>query len=155
MFEYQIGDKKYFQKPLVLGQISQLNEYLKGINFSREMGMQEIISEMGEKLPKGLAIVLQEEGIHLKNKNLDETAEEIGFSIDPETAFKVIEDFFDCNPIASLLERLRGMIDTVLRKAIAPEKISSSISPKETLQNETISSGATPRKNAIPSSDIV
>lgn len=147
--KYAIGDKTYFQKPLVLGQIMQLLDLLKDVSIPKNASILTIINSLGDRLPNALAIVLIPEGISLKDKDIDQLAKEIKFSISPEITITAVEDFFDCNPIASLLERFSGLMVNLKKKIILTGlKISASSSPEETSQKETISSGDIALENA-------
>jgi hypothetical protein len=117
--QYQIGEKVYIQKPLVLGQIKQFLTILQGIQLPATMDVMGIITALGDNLPKALAIVLIEApgDVPLKDRDITTIAAEIEYLVDLETAVKVAEDFFVCNPIASLYERISGMA-----KQIIPDK---------------------------------
>jgi hypothetical protein len=66
--------------------------------------------------------------VYLKDRDLDALAAELEFNIDPGTAMQVIEDFFDCNPIASLFERFAGMTEKFSRKSTGPGPTASASS---------------------------
>lgn len=142
MYKYTVGDKIYIQKPLVLGQISQLIECLKGKTIEWS-GPLEMYSQLKDRFPRLLAIVLTEEGKSPGGKDLDTIEVEVEFSIDLDTTLKVIEDFFDCNPTASLLKKLAGMSTKILRQMPTGSKKSPSPSQEETSPGETPSSGDT------------
>ena len=146
MYKYTIGEKTYVQKTLVLGQIRQLTEHLKGFSLPKGRNIFEIVQALGDRMPIALAIVLTEEGGLLKDKDLDKIAGEIEFSIDIETTTKVIEDFFELTPILSIFERLgETMKKTGMEIRL---KKSQSSSPAETSPSETPSSGDLPRTSA-------
>jgi hypothetical protein len=153
MIEYEIGGKKYFQKPIVLGQISQIESFLTKNNIPLGEGPEALIRFMGSKLSEGLAIVLQEEGVPLKDKDLSKLADDLAFTVDFETALKIVTDFFVCNPTNSILEKLGGAIGSIKRavmiRTILSENLSAS-SAEATSQKETISSGDTPSQTANP-----
>jgi len=158
-FQYEIDGKKYFQKPLVLGQIRQLLAILKNIKI-QSSGPNQFLLEMGDQVPEFLAIVLIEEGKSPKDKNLKELAAEIEFAIDPDMAIRMIEDFFDCNPTASFLERIGNLGKMISAKIKQPapgtgSKSSPSSSAGEILPDGTKSSGDTIPTNASPLSDIL
>lgn len=140
---YLIGDKAYVQRPLVLGQIKQLLAALKGVSIPVNVTTIGLIAALGDALPAILAIVLTEDGASLKGKNISVMAEEISFSISPETTLQVIEDFFDCNPIPLLLERIGKMTDRMMQKIADGSTMSASSSQGETSQNGMTSSGDT------------
>ncbi len=110
-FKYQIGGKTYIQKPLVLGQVKQLNALLDGMVIPKDISVSGLIKLLGDKLPLALAIVLTEKGKHPKDKDIEALAKELEFEIDADTTSKVVEDFFDCNQIVSLIERIQGVIN--------------------------------------------
>lgn len=107
-YRYDIGGKVYVQKPLVLGQWQQLLPLLSGITFGANAA--SLIAGFGEQIGTMLAVVLTEEGQSPRGKDLAVLAEDITFSIDPDTTFKVVEDFFICNRVPSLLEKLNEMV---------------------------------------------
>lgn len=109
MFIYGINGKRYVQKPLVLGQLRQLTEVLKGIAWTPETAFTDIIALVGDRLPSALAVVLVEEGTSPGKKDVEALAKELEDALDVDTAVKVVEDFFTLNPVVSLLERLRGL----------------------------------------------
>lgn len=142
---YNIGGETYIQKPLVLGQLIQLTRLLNGSAFPESPGVTDIIAALGNRLPLALAIVLIPEGTALKDKDVPALASDLEFMIDPETAIQVVNDFFDCNPINSVLEQLTGMAQKIT--AAIPRTIvtgSSAPSPEEILPGAIASSGDTP-----------
>lgn len=158
-YTYEIGGEKFVQRPLVLGQVRQLIAEISplgGVN--PDAGKAEIIAALIQcgQLERVLAVVLTPEGEDLRNKNIDALALEIEFGITPETIVRVIEDFFDCNPTASLLEKLVGVIAKVRQqlpdlKTIPTGSNLSSVSlPTETSPDETPSSGDSPPPSADP-----
>jgi hypothetical protein len=162
-FKYEIGDKTYIQRPLRLGQVNALSKIIKHIVFPEEMNPVALMIAFGDLLPKAIAIVLLEEEAvsgkstaelkeYLKSRNIDILADEIEWSVDVITNVKVIEDFFDCNPTASLFEKFAGLTEK-FSSLISRKKTSSipsvSSSPAEISPSETTSSGASP----LPSAD--
>lgn len=151
--EYVIGGKKYIQKPLVLGQIMQLMELLKGVVIPKHIDTFGLISALGQHLGPALAIVLIPEGVALKDKDIKMLESEIVFEVTPEQVVEIIEHFFTLNPIASLLQKLSGMVESVSKKITktglsnSPASLQAETSPKETTL-----SGDTLQKSASPSS---
>jgi hypothetical protein len=140
-FSYEIGGNKFTQKALVLGQISQLLEVLKGLALPADMSPLGLVAALGGRLPKALAVVLNPDGVAIKDKDLAVLGEHIAFEMEADLAIRVIDDFFDCNPLSSTLARLT---DLVKRRSGGNGSISSaSSSLKETSPAETQSSGAT------------
>lgn len=141
--KYEIGGKAYIQKPIVLGQIRQLTNLLKGVVMTGDINAAGLISVLGDKLPQAIAIVLNPAGEHLKDKDVNALAKEIEFEISPEQAIEVVNDFFTCNPIPSLLQKVSGMAEkiTAKMKETGLSKSASS-SQAETSPSEMLSSGA-------------
>jgi hypothetical protein len=155
-FKYLIGEKVYIQRPLVLGQIRQLLDVLKGLMIPKDINAFNMIDVFGDKLSGIFAIVLTPEGMQLKDKPLDELSREIEFSIEPEMSIEVVGNFFELNPIAYLLERLSGVMLTITGKMTKTgSKNSSASSPEAISPNVIQSSGDSPSENAslISSSD--
>lgn len=154
---YDLGGTTYVQRPLVLGQIRQLLEQLDGLTFDAAAGVAAIVSALGDRLPLALAVVLTPEGSSPRGKDLPALADEIEFGISPDQVLEVIEDFFGCNPVASLLERLTGMMQTLgsgVRSVVpgAGSTTSLSCSPAATSPAGSASPGATPLPSAGPGS---
>jgi hypothetical protein len=150
-YRYQIGDKTFIQRPLVLGQVRQMITLIDGLALPQEFNPAAMINLLGENLFQALAVVLTEDGQPLAGKDLEALGRDLEFSITPDTALEVVADFFGCNPIASLLTRLSGtrtVIDAALGKIGLTT--SSAPSPKGTSPVGTPSSGGTPRKSANP-----
>ena len=149
--KYDIGGKVYVQRPLVLGQTRQLLRVLDGLALPGNLEVRSLIETLGESLPAALAVVLTEEGKSPKDKDIEALAAELEFSITLEQTAQVIEDFFDCNPLPSLLDKLTkaagnigaGMKATALKN-------SASSSPAETSAAGTESSGVSPTQSADP-----
>lgn len=110
---YEINGKKYTQRPLVLGQVRQLLNLLKDTTIPTDAGALALIDALGDKLPNAIAIVLNEDGMSLKNRDISSLAEEFEFSVTPDVALEVIDHFFVLNPIASLLSRIGNMVEKI------------------------------------------
>lgn len=149
---YQIDGTTYTQRPLVLGQLRQLRQVLTGFVVPSNLTPADIIASLEDKLPQALAILLTPEGAKIKDKDLDALASELENSLELETAIEVIEDFFTCNPVASLANKLAGMAEKMrgMIKTKTGSSSSSSNLPTETLPGETESSGDTPSTSASP-----
>ncbi|OGP65792.1 MAG: hypothetical protein A3K22_00970 [Deltaproteobacteria bacterium RBG_16_42_7] len=141
--EYKIGGKTYTQKPLVLGQMRQLMSLLQGIVLPPDkINTFGVIFLLGNKLPAAIAIVLIPEGTNLKDKDVNVLAKEIEFEISPEQTIEVINDFFTCNPLASLFKNISEMAEKItaqMQETLLNKSASSS--PAEMSPNETASSG--------------
>lgn len=155
MHTYQIGGKTYLQKKLVLGQWRQLLELLKGLSLPQDFPVREMVSVFGDKLARALAIVLTEEGTLARDKDIAALAAELEFTVEPELILQVVEDFFVCNPIPSLLTGLSGIMGKISVKMGATGlQTSASSSPRETSPDGTPSSGDIPFQNANPISGL-
>lgn len=158
---YQIGEKKYSQKKLVLGQIRQLlnlmgdagllqgNEILIPTKITNR-DLVDFLMRQSEILSRWIAIVLKEDGVPLAKKDLDAMAEEIEFSIEPETVMEVIRDFFEFLDLNSLFGKVKEMTDEIEQVVMRQigSKRSRSSSRQETSPKETLSSGDIRPENA-------
>jgi hypothetical protein len=115
-YKYVIGDKTYTQAKLRLGQYMQLLDFLKDLSFSEDLNTLNFVTALGDKLPMALAVVLIEEGVLLKDKNLSELANELSMAMDSDQVMQVASDFFDCNQISSLLEKLGQTVNNIVTK---------------------------------------
>ena len=141
-FKYEIGGVIYTQRPLVLGQIRQLMNLMKGIIIPHDIDTMGLVSLRGDKLPQAVAIVITPEGMSLKDKDVKALTDEIEFEISPEMSMQVVEDFFTGNPIVSLLEKLNIAVGKIGEKMKETGlKSSSAPLPEETSPKETASSG--------------
>jgi len=113
MFSYEIEGEKFIQKSLVWGQVKQLKELFQNVRIKSDFSEYDMIDLLGEHLPTFCAIVLRKEGQELKDKNLEELGNLFSEILDVTTSVKVVEDFFVCNPIDSILKSLSGMIQSV------------------------------------------
>ena len=145
-YEYEIDGVTYVQKPLVLGQLKQLLSLLQRLRIPADADALGVIMAVGNDLPELLAVVLVEKGASPRDKDLAALSERLAFSITMETALQVVEDFFACNPVSSLLERIAGM----MTRAILPtgSTSSSSSSPEAISRSATPSSGDVDGTNA-------
>jgi hypothetical protein len=137
---YQIGDKTYSQKKLVLGQIRQLLCFIKesGLMQGKEIlvptqistkDLVDFLMERGQMLSRLIAIILKEDEVPLDQKDLNIMTPEIDFSIDPEQAMEVIRDFFDFLDLISLSKKLATMmveIQNNMMEQIGSKKLASS-----------------------------
>ena len=109
--KYEINGKTYTQRPLVLGQIRQMVEALRDFTMPANATAVDLAMMLDDKLPGILAIVLGVEGVSLRDKDVTALAEELRESVPVETAIQMIDDFFACNPIASLAEKMSGWME--------------------------------------------
>ena len=133
-YRYEINGKTYIQRALVLGQIPQMQDVLRGISFPDSIDPAGMLGLLDTKLPEALAVVLTEEGTSPKDKDVAAQAEEFRNTVDLSTAMDAIDHFFGLNPVASISQRLVQMI-AGLRAEMTREsgsKTSSSSSPEGT-----------------------
>lgn len=113
-FTYEIGGKTYIQRKLVLGQIRQLTELLEGVTLPGDTSDASAwVSILGTRLPRAVGIVLAEKDQPLRDKDLAGFTKTVEFDIEPEQTVQVVQDFFACNQIASLMKSLEGAIAKV------------------------------------------
>lgn len=115
-FNYDIGGKTYTMLSLRMGQVHQLLDLLKDQEIPDELTVASLFATLGPKLKEAIAIVLHVPDVRLQDKNIAELADEIAFEITPEQEMEIIEDFFDCTPISSILERMSGMVEKITEK---------------------------------------
>ncbi len=149
-FVYDIDGVKYKQTPIVLGQAIQLSKELAGLD-GMIADLTSFINIVGDKLPTLMAIVLTPEGVRAKDKDIAELAEMFEGTVDLETTEQVISDFFVCNPITSLLERIEkatGIIGEIAGKLMLKffSTAYASSLQEATSPSEMTSSGDSPLK---------
>lgn len=146
---YEIGGKTYEQRELLLGQWRQISELFKDLELpAGGSRMRQLIEglERAGKLDRALAIVLVEVGGTPRDKDLDAIEREIPFALTPQQIAEIIDDFFTCNPVSSILSRLGAVLAKVVAivtgamREIGSKK-SASLFQVETSQGETPSSG--------------
>jgi hypothetical protein len=116
-FEYEIGDKTYVQKALVLGQIKLLTDLLKTIDLPKTLKPVEIAVAVEEVLPTALAIVLIEKDKttpgDIQNRDIEATSKSFEWTLDSIVITRVIGDFLYCNPVASVLKLMNTAVSTM------------------------------------------
>ena len=141
--EYVIGDRKFTQKHLVWGQARQLIKEIEGVELPSDYTPKDILGLLEAKLPNLISIVLIPEGQTAKSKNNAEMLEFFEWELSLEGMVNIVEDFFECNPIPSWLEKMgmgKGMING-FEKSLEKETgltETSLFSAEETLQSETL-----------------
>jgi len=139
MYEYEIGGKKYIQKPLVWGQVKQMRVIVSRIKFGSDFEPAGMMDLLGDNVPSFCAIVLREEGQNLVDKNLEALTSEFEEKLDVGTSIKVLEDFFVCNPIDLISKSLLGvgeMVGVIIRERTKIQSIGQSAPlPEGTSQN--------------------
>lgn len=116
-FKYEVNGKTYVQRPLVLGQLKQVIKPLAGLDFSEEMDALTVVKTLGDRLPEILAVALTMKGKSPKDKDVEALAREFAEHMDLATAVSAVDDFFGCNPVALILQRVMGMFRETLAQA--------------------------------------
>lgn len=143
--EYQFGGVTYIQRPLVIGQVKQMKDLLVGVEINWSAGIPGIVDALGDKLTRVLAIILTENGKSPRDKDIESLAAELEYAMTPEDLLQVIDDFFTCNPVSSLLERFAAVMENATGKIRIVKKASTALSssfPEGTSPDGTPSSGA-------------
>lgn len=156
--EYVVGERTYVQRPLVLGQIRQLINELGSMGIDPTSDKKTLVATIvaSDKLERVLAIVLTPKGEAVRDKDLAALAKDLEFDLTPEQIMAVVDDFFDCNPTVSILEKLIGIFRKVkgmileTKPKLTGLNLSSASSPAEILPDEKQSSGVSPLENADP-----
>ncbi len=104
--KYEIGEKIFIQKHLVWGQAKQLIAEIEGVELPASYTVNDILKLFEAKLPKLISIVLIPEGETARSKKNEEMQEFFEWELRLEQIVEIIEDFFDCNPIPSWLEKM-------------------------------------------------
>lgn len=119
-FEYIISGKKYSQSMLVLDQIQQLAELLKGSGVSRSepdipsKTFNYLMSK--DLLATAAAILLLPEEASLKDKDIKALTETFKFELDLKTAMKICADFFAVNNFGDVLDGLKETLNVLNEK---------------------------------------
>lgn len=153
-FTYDIGGTTYRQEKLVWGQVEQLLDIIKDVRITA-LTTPAIVAALGEKISEAVAVVLIPGTVKIADKTRDITtlAKELRFCLTPEQIIQVVEDFFVCNPIPSLLERLSGAVETIRAQMATATGLSSRLfvsSPEGTSPDGMPSSGGSPPASAVP-----
>lgn len=138
---YEIDGITYIQRPLVFGQIKQLSALLGGVAINLDNAAEGLLQSVGDHMPQALAIVLTPDGVRLKDKNLSDLADTLEFAITAEQIVQVVDDFFTCNPVVSILNRLSQTTGVI--KDVLVNWVTGLISSYASLQPETSPDGMT------------
>ena len=154
-FEYTLGEKKYIQKALVLGQLKYITKMLKGVKFPEKLDIMAISEALEDVISDALAVVLLEDG---KESALDIKAQidsedvrklraaEFDYIVDSQSMVQIIDDFLVCNPVTSILRLISTVVMGMYNPtAVVPTQTAQEIglteqlstSPVETLPSET------------------
>jgi len=114
---YTIDGTIFEQRELVFGQWQQLNRELKGMELPEQLTQRALIAAVADKLDRLVAIVLVEAGKSPRDKDLDDLAPQLAFSMKAEQIAAVVNDFFICNQVASIVDLVIGIIANLTKKA--------------------------------------
>ena len=158
---YRLGGRVYEQRPLVLGQIRQLEELLQDIPWETTAGAADLLRLLGDKLPLAAAVVLRPKRpwplcllYEPRRKNIRRLAGRLAYDLDLAAGYQVVADFFVCNPVRSFLLRLTGVLqETGAMPPATASPSSAPCSPAATSPGATPCSGDAPRPTADPTCD--
>jgi len=106
--EYTINGRKYYQQPLVIGQMARLLAALKGISIG-SMNAMGLVLGFGADLPRLLACVLVPDGSHARDVDTAALEAEL-WDVEIDQALEVVADFLEQARLGSRLERITAMI---------------------------------------------
>lgn len=158
---YTLAGSTYEQRELVLGQWRQLQALLTDLQIPTGPSLMHRLAaglEHAGRLDRALAIILVEVGKSPQHKDLAALEAAIANEITPRQIAEIIEDFFTCNPVSSILSRLGTVLaQVVLLLSAAMKEIGSTGSlsplPVATLPEETPLSGESHPVNPFPGSE--
>ena len=108
---YIIGDQRFYQKPLVIGQTVQLMKELSKVKLTGGWSVLNIMDSVGDKIADLITIVLIQSGKTLKDKDRVEMSGFLNDNLSMDMAIEIVEDFFLCNKIQSLLDKVTLMMN--------------------------------------------
>lgn len=129
---YALAGSNYEQRELVLGQWRQLQALLTDLQVPTGPSLiHRLVAglESAGRLDRALAIILVEVGQSPQHKDLDALEKAIAFEITPQQIAEIIEDFFICNPVSSILSRLGTVLAQVVMLLSAAMKEIGSTGP--------------------------
>jgi len=110
--KYIINGITYNQRPLVLGQLEPLEKLIMGMQIV-DLSPSGILQALGSRLPRAAAIILNAEGVRLKDKDIDALADEFAEYLELETALEVAADFLSCNSLLSISSKSKVLVTTI------------------------------------------
>jgi len=151
--KYEIGDRIFIQKPLVLGQLAQFIKLMAQVSFPKDIDMEGAVYILTSKgiLSRAVAIVLNEEGKSMKDKDLDSLSAFFDENLDLLTTLGVVENFFGMTRPDLVLAKLEKMPEMMEKMIRIGSKKSSASSPGEISQDQNPSPGDSPSGSANPS----
>lgn len=103
---YEIGGRKFALHELKLGQEQQLSRLLATAIGDRPESALESAAIWHGMHSRVLAIALTEEGVSLRDKNIDALAAFFEDELTGQQAAAMVEDFFGYIPITSVMEHM-------------------------------------------------
>jgi len=118
---------------------------MRGIAIPSDLNPISLVTALGENLFAVMAVIITEEGLTPRDKDISQLAVEIEYGVTPETAIEVIAHFFELNPIPSLLNHLWALTAQIKEKLTEIGLTNSaSLSAAGTSPDETGSFGISP-----------
>jgi|WetSurMetagenome_2_1015567.scaffolds.fasta_scaffold00825_15 hypothetical protein len=114
IFEYEVNGNIYTQQKMKLGQVKQLNKMFANLVLPGNITAITMFTTFGDQLSEFMAVVLCKKGTELKDKDFDALVLEFESYADMDVGFKVIQDFFVCNPIASYFTQMTSAFETMM-----------------------------------------
>jgi hypothetical protein len=114
VFEYEINGATYVQKKLRLGQVKQMNKLFDNFEMPANISAISMFTVFGGKLPEFMAVILCKKDTELKDKDLSALTVEFENQADVDIGFKVVQDFFVCNPIASYFTQMTEVFQKLM-----------------------------------------
>jgi hypothetical protein len=108
--EYTINGRKYYQVPLVIGQMARLLTELKGISIG-SMNATGLVLGLGADLPRLLACVLVPDGSYPRDVDIMAMEAEL-WDMEIDQALVVVADFLEQERLGSRLDRITAIIQT-------------------------------------------
>ncbi len=153
---YDIGGRTFTQDALVWGQVRLLQAALDSVLIPDRLTPAAMVEALGPHLPHCLAAVLVEAGKLPGDADPEEMAGFFERHVTVDQALEAVEDFFTCNPIASVLNRFARLIGKAAlalpKRSGTPSEAPSPSSPEGTSPSGTASCGDTPRPSPSPTS---
>ena len=81
---YLIADKTFIQRTLVMGQWKQLGTIMRGIAIPSDLNPISLVTALGENLFAVMAVIITEEGLTPRDKDISQLAVEIEYGVTPE-----------------------------------------------------------------------
>ena len=115
-FEYHIGDRTFYQEKLSLYQTNEVAKLFEGQEIP-EVNQEAVIKGLGGGLTDFLSVVLIPQGVTKKefiewHESGDREERRKHFMVygTIDLPFQVVEDFFDCNQVSSLIEKFGNLV---------------------------------------------